>query len=77
MTRIIFILFLLVILFIFNYWGFIENFNIKQESNNMGNTGIYNYFYDQVLNPYEYPMTPFFSNDAQIMPKPSPEHPKY
>lgn len=76
MRRIIFILFLLITLAILKYWWFVENFNIKQEVN-PNNSGIYNYFYTQVLNPYEYPMNPFFSNDTQTLPKSSPDYPEY
>jgi hypothetical protein len=49
--------------------------NEKFESDNK-HAGIYNHFYQQVLNPYEYPMIPFFSNDSQELPKPSPPNPK-
>ena len=54
---VIVIIVLLIISFLFKK----ENFNSEQK-NNSG--GIYNYFYKEVLNPYKYPMTKFFSNDS-------------
>lgn len=55
---VIVIIVLLIISFLFKK----ENFNSEQKNNNSG--GIYNYFYKEVLNPYKYPMTKFFSNDS-------------
>ena len=68
MNRLIFIISIVVILFLFKMYYLKENFEP---------VGIYNYFYQDVINPYKYPMTPFFSNDTQQMPKPSPPHSEY
>jgi hypothetical protein len=45
-----------------------DNTNDKDNNNNKDD-GIYNHFYQQVMNPYKYPMTMFFSNDSKEMPK--------
>ena len=81
MYQLILIIILLVILVILKMYHLGEQFesvnsNQSQLDDNT-KTGIYNHFYQQVLNPYEYPMTPFFSNDSQELPKPSPNHPDY
>lgn len=49
----------------------IQNRNQEQIHQSNKNAGIYNHFYQQVLNPYEYPMIPLFSNDSQKIPQPN------
>ena len=56
MNQPIFIIILIAILIVFYIWRINENFQNQ-------NTGIYNYFYEQVMNPYPYPMNKFFNND--------------
>lgn len=68
MNRLIFIIIIVVILILFKIYNLKENF----ETN-----GIYNYFHQEVMNPYKYPMIPFFTNDKQQLPKPSPPHSDY
>lgn len=80
MTKIEFIIIILIILILFKVFHYNENFksidtNDLQQDNN--NAGIYNYFYSSIINPYLYPMTPFFSNDSQELPKPSPKYSEY
>lgn len=81
MNQLNFIIILIVILILFKMYHLNERFestNTNQyQLNDNVKTGIYNHFYQQVLNPYEYPMTPFFSNDTQELPKPSPDYPEY
>ena len=90
MNQFVFIIIMLVIFALFKLYRLDEKFesvNSNSNSNSNSNlnssqqenkdTGIYNYFYQQVTNPYQYPMTPFFSNDSQEPPKPSPNYPKY
>ncbi len=74
MDQFIFIIMLLVILVVIKTFRFSENF-MNQDQNQSG--GIYNYFHMQVMNPYEYPMTKFFSNDSQEPPKQNLSNPKY
>lgn len=78
MSQFIFIITITVILILFKFYHLNEKFEssnqiVNQFSEN-DTMGIYNYFYQQVLNPYEYSMTPFFSNDTQELPKPSPHY---
>jgi hypothetical protein len=55
-----------------------QNPNPNQPVSTTGETdGIYNYFFGQVLNPYPYPMTKFFSNDTQKMPDPPKPYIQY
>lgn len=81
MNQFIFIIIIIVILILFKFHHLNESFNILNHNQNQlaqnTHAGIYNYFFLQVLNPYKYPMTPFFSNDSQEPPKPSPPHPDY
>jgi hypothetical protein len=80
MNQIVFIIIILVILVLFKLYRLDEKFesvNLNQYQQENKDTGIYNTFYQQVMNPYQYPMTPFFSNDSQEPPKPSPDYPKY
>lgn len=82
MNQFVFIIIILVILALFKLYRLDEKFESVNSNSNPSqqenkDTGIYNYFYQQVTNPYQYPMTPFFSNDSQESPKPSPNYPKY
>lgn len=86
MNQFIFIIIILVILVLFKILHLYEGFESQQNNIDIGNPsgdsniskeGIYNYFYQQVMNPYKYPMTPFFSNNSQELPKPSPKYPEY
>lgn len=81
MNQFIFIIIMIVILILLKFYYTNEKFESSEQTQNQisqnGNTGIYNYFYQKVLNPYQYPMTPFFSNDSQEPPKSSPKHPDY
>jgi hypothetical protein len=76
MNQLIFIIIIVVILILLKIYHLNEKFELSNQTQTP-NDGIYNHFYQQVLNPYEYPMTPFFSNDSQQLPKPSPDYPKY
>jgi hypothetical protein len=72
MNQLIFIIILLVILVLLKMYYLCERFelansNLPQLDDNI-KTEIYNHFYQKVLNPYKYPMTPFFSNDSQELP---------
>jgi len=60
MNKIIFLIILLVILIIFYIFKLNENFEIQEE-----NSGVFNYFYGKIMNPYRYPMLKFFNNDIQ------------
>jgi hypothetical protein len=51
-------IFLLLLILIFIY------LNIKNEQFS-GNTGVYNYFSQKIMNPYQQQLTSFFSNDVQ------------
>ena len=62
MNQLIFIIIISLILIFYKIYYFKENF-INENNNNTTN-GIYNSFYQQILNPYKYNMTPFFSNDS-------------
>ena len=79
MDQFIFIIIILVILILFKINYLYEGFESTQTQPTQlnQNDGIYNYFYQQVLNPYKYPMIPFFSNDKQQLPKPNPPYPEY
>ena len=92
MNQFIFIIIILVILVLFKINHLYEKFESvnpnqsqqynkdigsQSENDSLATLGIYNYFYQQVTNPYKYPMTPFFSNDSQELPKPSPKYPEY
>ena len=84
MNQLIFIIIIFVVLVLFKMYHLNEKFesdntSVYQNQSQQDNkdTGIYNYFYQQVLNPYKYQMTPFFSNDTQKLPKPSPKAPDY
>lgn len=81
MSQFIFIIIIIVILILLKFYYFCEKFESSNQIENQlsenGIMGIYNYFYQQVLNPYKYSMTPFFSNNTQELPKPSPKHSDY
>ena len=58
-SLIIFIIILIVLLVLFFLYKIVENFDST-------NIGIYNRFYQQIVNPYlPIQMTSFFSNDIQ------------
>ena len=55
MNKHIFIIILILIIIFMYIFKFNEHFQ--------NNTGIFNYFYGEYLNPYSLPLTKFFSND--------------
>lgn len=68
MNQYIFIIVLLIILIFVKIYNFSENFMSNENPKNLidSNDGIYNYFYQIVMNPYKYSLTPFFSNDSNL-----------
>lgn len=62
-----FIIVLIIILVIF--YLFIQKENFDSDNNidtNQDKSGkLYNYFYQKFMNPYEFPLIKFFSNDIE------------
>ena len=68
----IFILLLILILIFIASNFFSCRINIKKNLDGFGNyneneqnSGVYNYFFMKVVNPYPFPMLKFFTNDIQ------------
>lgn len=75
MDKFIFIIVLVVILLIIKFLKYGENFDTQSPSGYQDdNSGIYNYFYMRIMNPYSLPMRKFFQNDTQ---KPLPPNQNY
>lgn len=65
----IFILVILIILVVVSCASYYDNKQIDGFDSNLlqneNNSGLYNYFYMRVMNPYSLPMLKFFTNDTQ------------
>ena len=65
-----FILVIVIILIVVVFIGHklsinVDGFESNEEASKEKNSGLYNYFYMRVMNPYTFPMLKFFTNDTQ------------